>query len=108
MTVFKILICCSRKGGVLAVFTFAIKALTNTSVPARLAHFTQSASIFRNRKAQRSFIQDRGKFIVHCGSCLNILFGQIPQIIWMNINVYQTDNMKRHGCDNQLTMFMND
>ena len=35
-----------QKKGFMHLFTFIIKSLTNTDVPARLAHFTHSASIF--------------------------------------------------------------
>ena len=59
-----ILICCSRKMGFRQLFTFTIKALTYTDVPARLAHFTHTASIFWNRKTQRSFIRGRGTSIL--------------------------------------------
>ena len=39
-------ICSSRKKGFRHLFIFTIKYLTNTDVPARLAHFLRSASIF--------------------------------------------------------------
>ena len=42
------------------LFTFTIKALTYTYVPDRLAHFTHSASIIRNRNTQRSLVRGRG------------------------------------------------
>ena len=45
VTLFTILICCSRKKGFRRLFTFTIKALTYTFVLVRLAHFTHSASI---------------------------------------------------------------
>ena len=45
LTLFTILICCSRKKGFRHLFTFTIKALTCTYVLAGLAHFTYSASI---------------------------------------------------------------
>ena len=59
-----ILICCSRRKGFGHLFTFTIKALTCTNVPARLAHFTHSASIIFNRKTQRSLIRGRGTSIL--------------------------------------------
>ena len=37
----------SKKEGFRHVFMCIIKALTNTDVPVRLAHFTHSASIFK-------------------------------------------------------------
>ena len=55
--------CCSRKKGFRHLFTFTIKAWTYTDVPARPAHFTHSALIFRNRKTQRSLIRGRGTSI---------------------------------------------
>ena len=45
------------------LFTFTIKALTYTVVPARLAHFKHSASIVRNRNTQMSLIRGRGASI---------------------------------------------
>ena len=45
LTLFTLLICCSRKKGFRHLFTFAIKALTYTYVPAGPAHFMHSASI---------------------------------------------------------------
>ena len=60
VTLFTILICCSRKKGLRHLFTFTIKALTYTYVPAELAHFTHSASIVWNRKTQRSLVRGRG------------------------------------------------
>ena len=64
MTLFTILICCSLKKGFSHLFTFTIKALSYTGVSAKLAHFTHSASIFRNRKTQRSLVRGRGTSIV--------------------------------------------
>ena len=45
VTLFEILICCTRKKGFGHLFTFTIKALTYTYVLAGLAHFTYSTSI---------------------------------------------------------------
>ena len=64
MTVFTILICCFRKMGSRHLITFTIKALSNTDVQVWLAHFTHSASIFRNENTQRSLIRGCGTSIV--------------------------------------------
>ena len=64
MTLFTILICCSRKKGFRHLFSFIIKALTYTYVPSRLAHFTHFASIVWNRKTQRSLVRGRGTSIL--------------------------------------------
>ena len=60
VTLFTILICCSRKKGFRRLFTCTIKALTYTFVPVGLAHFTHSASIAWNREIQRSLVRGRG------------------------------------------------
>ena len=57
------MIWCSRKKGFRHLFTLSIKALTYTDVPAGLAHFMHSASIFRIRKTQRSLVRGRGTSI---------------------------------------------
>ena len=59
VTLFTILICCSRKKGFRHLFTFTIKALTCTYVLAWLAHITYSASIVWNRKTQRPLVRGR-------------------------------------------------
>ena len=63
MTLFTILICCSRKKSFRHIFTFTIKALTCTYVLAGLANFTYSASIVWNRKTQRSLVRGRSTSI---------------------------------------------
>ena len=63
MTLFTILICCSRNKGFKHLFTFNIKALTCTYVLAGLAHFTYSASIVWNRKTKRSLVRGRSTSI---------------------------------------------
>ena len=67
VTVFTILICCSWKKGFRHFFTFTctIKPLTNTDVRTRPANFAHSASIFWERKIQRSLIRGRGTSIIH-------------------------------------------
>ena len=55
--------CCSRKKGFRHLFTFTLKALTYTDVPAWLTHFKHSPSIVSNRKTQRSLIRGRGTSI---------------------------------------------
>ena len=62
MTLFTILMWCSRKKGFRHLITFIIKALKYTYVPSRLAHFTHSASIVWKRKTQRSLVRGRGTF----------------------------------------------
>ena len=60
MTLFTILICCSRKKVSGVSLHFTIKALTYKYVPVALAHFTHSASIVWNRKTERSLVRGRG------------------------------------------------
>ena len=69
------------------LFTFTIKALTYTYVPAGLAHFTQSASIVWNRETQRSLVRGcgtskssmDGKTVIWKSKHLN------PQNIWASL-----------------------
>ena len=49
MTVFTILICCSRKKGFRHLFTFTFKALAYTDVPTRLTHFKHSANRLKHK-----------------------------------------------------------
>ena len=60
MTLFTILICCSRKKGFRRLFTFTIKALTYTYVPVGMAYFKHAQSIVCHRKTQRSLVRGRG------------------------------------------------
>ena len=96
MTLFTILICCSLKKGFSHLFTF-IKVLSYTGVPARLAHFTHSASIFRNRKTQRSLVRGRGTSIgkiisgLQIRVCTRKLF-----FLFLNQNPSQWDGSFEH------------
>ena len=60
VTLFAILIYCSRKKAFRHLVTFTIKVLTYTYVLAGLAHFTYAASIVWNRNTQRSLVRGRG------------------------------------------------
>ena len=68
VTLFTLLICCSRKEGFRRLFTFTAKTLTYTCVPVGLAHFTHSASIIWIRKTQRSLVRGRGTSVVFMSS----------------------------------------
>ena len=73
MTLFTLLICCSRKKGFRRLFTFTIKSLTYTYVPEGLAHLTHSASLASNRKTQRSLVRGRGTSVDIILSVVNII-----------------------------------
>ena len=93
VTLFTILICCSRKKGFRHSFTFTIKALTYTYVLAGLAHFTYSVSIVWNRKTQRSLVRGRGTSIhisirnyIYSAYYQNIVYFFIHSTVFLFVN----------------------